>query len=328
MTKLYVIAETACSHDGSIKRLKKIIDNVILAGFNAIQIQVWRHQNVVSPNHKDIKVLKKVEISYAMWGHIISYIRKKSKNIDIIACIYDQEAYNFCLKNKIKIFKLHSSDLGNEFLLKKVSNKAKRIDLSIGSSTENEIKNSLKWIKKSCKVWLMYGYQLFPTDPKKVNLNYLKYLKKKYKLRVGYQDHSPYDISGYSIPTTAIGTGVDVIEKHVTDSNKREGTDGQSAIEIKNYKLFIEKIKEAKESLGKEKKKVFNLEEKKYRTYSKKIILFNKNLSKNHTLTFEDLLFLRTGKKGIMIDKYKMLLGKKTIKKVKRYDQIFIKDLK
>ena len=135
MNKLYLIAETACSHDGSITRIKKIIDNAILAKFSAIQIQIWKHQNIVIPSHKDIKLLKNIEISYNGWKDIIDYIRSKSNSIEIIACIYEIEAFEFCIKNKIKIFKLHTSDLGNELLIKKVSSKAKRIDLSVGSST-------------------------------------------------------------------------------------------------------------------------------------------------------------------------------------------------
>jgi len=318
--KLYLIAETACSHDGSVARLKKIIDNAILAKFSAIQIQIWRHQNIIVPSHKDIKILKKVEISYSEWKKIIDYIRLKSKSIEIIACISEIEAFEFCIKNKIKIFKLHTSDLGNELLIKKVSSEAKRIDLSIGSSTEQEIKNALKWVNKSCKTWLMYGYQLFPTDPKKINLRFLQYLKNKFKIRIGYQDHSPYDISGFTIPAAAIGAGIDVIEKHVTDFNKRNGTDGQSAIEIKNYKLFTEKCDEVYLSLGKGKKNKFSKEEKIYRKYSKKKIVFSKNLEKNHILRIDDLIFLRTDKKGIMIDYYKKILGKKIVRKVKKYE--------
>ena len=143
-------------------------------------------------------------------------------------------------------------------VLKEISKKAKRIDLSVGSSTEKEISNALKCINKNCEVWIMYGMQLFPTDPKSLNLKHINYLKKKYKLPVGYQDHSSYDISGYTIPATAIGLGINIIEKHVTDSNLRNGTDGESAIEIKNYKIFVQKCNEAYESIGVEKKKSFN----------------------------------------------------------------------
>ena len=320
MKNLYLIAETACSHDGSVPRLRKIIDKAISSGFNAIQIQIWRHDNIVTPDHKDLKILKKIEIKYKKWKEIISYIRSKSKSIDIIACIYDEDAFSFCVKNKIKIFKLHTSDLGNERLIKKVSQKAKRIDLSLGSSTIKEISNALKWIKKPCETWLMYGYQLFPTDPKKINLRFLNYLKRKFNIKVGYQDHSPYDISGFTIPSAAIGSGIYIIEKHVTDFNKRNGTDGQSAIEIKNYKLFVKKMKEVYSSLGVGNKTSFSAEEKKYRIYSKKIILFKKSLKKNHIIKYEDLIFLRSNKKGEMIDNYRKFLGKRTSKNVKKFE--------
>ena len=88
-----------------------------------------------------------------------------------------------------------------------------------------------------------------------------------------------------------------IIEKHITDRNSRNGTDGSSAIEIKNYKRFVSKCNEAKVSLGDGKRKQFSKDELTYRKYSKKIILYKSNLKKNHILKFEDLLFLRSMKK-------------------------------
>ena len=122
MKSLFIIAETACSHDGSVKRLKRIIKNVVEAGFDAIQFQVWRHQNIIDPKHKEIQKLKKIEISYDHWKQIFDYTKKIS-DIEIIVCVYDMEAFNFCLKNNIKRFKIHASDIGNENLIKNISEK-------------------------------------------------------------------------------------------------------------------------------------------------------------------------------------------------------------
>ena len=41
MNKIYIIAETACSHDGSVNLLKKMIREAIKANFQAIQLQIW-----------------------------------------------------------------------------------------------------------------------------------------------------------------------------------------------------------------------------------------------------------------------------------------------
>ena len=75
------------------------------------------------------------------------------------------------------------------------------------------------------------------TDPKSLNLKNINYLK-KYKLPVGYQDHSNFDISGYTIPATAIGLGINIIEKHVTDSDLRNGTDRESTMKLRIIKFL------------------------------------------------------------------------------------------
>ena len=59
----------------------------------------------------------------------------------------------------------------------------------------------------------MYGIQLFPTDPKKINISLVKKLAKKYNLKFGYQDHSDFGLNGYAIPAAAIGNGIKIIEK-------------------------------------------------------------------------------------------------------------------
>ena len=55
--KVFIIAETACSHDGSYNRLKKLVKGAYEAGANAIQFQVWNHKDMVTPLHKNFKKL-------------------------------------------------------------------------------------------------------------------------------------------------------------------------------------------------------------------------------------------------------------------------------
>ena len=59
---------------------------------------------MVSKDHKDYNLLKKLEISYKNWSYIIKFIRKLSSKIDIICCVYELNTLNFCIKNKIKFF--------------------------------------------------------------------------------------------------------------------------------------------------------------------------------------------------------------------------------
>ena len=56
--KPYIIAETACSHDGSLRRLKFLIKAANKSKANAIQFQVWQSQNISTPKHKNFKYIR------------------------------------------------------------------------------------------------------------------------------------------------------------------------------------------------------------------------------------------------------------------------------
>jgi len=328
LNKPYLIAETACSHNGSLNILKKIIKNVCESGFDSIQFQIWEPLDVVTSDHKDMFLLKKICISKNNWEKIFKYTKKISK-IEIIACVYSQETFDFCYKNGIRVFKIHTSDLSNKGLLNFISSKAKRIDLSIGSSKFSEIQSAINLIKKNkCKVWLMYGLQLFPTDPRYVNLNFIKILKKKFRLPVGYQDHSDVGLKSFTICSLSIGTGINIIEKHVTDFNSKNRIDGQSAIEIKNYKEFVNSMHLSFDCLGKKKNDTFNSAELRYRKYSKKSIYYNKNLISDHKITYNDLLFARGNRTGLSLDNLERILNKRISRNVKKNQPVIFKDFR
>ena len=169
----------------------------------------------------------------------------------------------------------------------------------------------------------MYGYQLFPTKPGSLKILKMKNLAEKFKLKVGYQDHSPPDISGFTIPILAIGSGIRIIEKHLTDSRKRKGTDSEAALEPEEFKLFVNKCDEAFMAMRKLNLSKLNEEEMKYRKYSKKKVFFSKNLKKGDILSDTDLLIRRPVKKrGLFVDDINKIIGKKLRKNVKKYQLV------
>ena len=46
--KPYIIAETACAHDGSIKRLKKMIDSIGFSNASAIQFRIFKRESTIT----------------------------------------------------------------------------------------------------------------------------------------------------------------------------------------------------------------------------------------------------------------------------------------
>lgn len=331
INKLHIIAETACAHDGSIKRLLKMIDDIGRSGSQAIQFRVFDPKNTITINHPHYKKIKKLVLTKKEWIKCFSYTKKRFPKLEIISSVPSLDELLFCNQIGSDAFKLHSADLNNYELLKGVAKIGKRIDLSVGASSLVEIKNALKFINKinkKIKIWLMYGYQLFPTDPKKLNLKRIIKLKNIFNLDVGYQDHSPPNYLGYSIPSLAIGMGINIIEKHVTDKISRKGTDSASAIDSKNFYKFVSLCKEAKISIGSDKFGKFSKEEKKYRKYCKKNLFLSKNIFKGDILKKEDIILLRSNRIGILADNMKKVLGKRLKKNLNKNDQLYNKHLK
>ena len=70
---IFIIAEMACSHDGSFNKAKKIIDAAYSSQANAIQLQIWKIEYMMNPKRNDYEKIKKIELSYEIWSKLVNY---------------------------------------------------------------------------------------------------------------------------------------------------------------------------------------------------------------------------------------------------------------
>ena len=303
----------ACAHEGSANVATKIINASIKAKANAIQFQIWDHKNMVTPDHTDFKLLKRLQLKKEDWKYLINYTRQKS-NLEIIACISEDFGIKIVKENNLKIFKIHASDLDNFDLLKKISKIATKIDLSVGGRSMIEIKNAINFIKNInpfVKIWLMYGLQLFPTKLTSINLNELLRLQKEFGLDVGYQDHSdPNSIFSCSINYLVRGMGIYIHEKHISLNRFLNGVDSEAALNPSEFIDFVKYMREIDQSLRKKNNNAINKSKNEYRNYAIKSIVANKNILKGKCISRADLSFLRTRIKGTKPSLAKLYIGK------------------
>ncbi|MCH7759476.1 N-acetylneuraminate synthase family protein, partial [Patescibacteria group bacterium] len=180
-------------------------------------------------------------------------------------------------------FKIHSSDITNEELLKFIEKTKKPILLSCAGSNLNEINNAIEILKKSSKgtnITLMHGFQCFPTHINDINLQRMKSFQDFFGLDVGYSDHVSGDspLASY-LPLIALGLGAVVIEKHITSDRSLKETDYQSALNPDEFFNFVSIIRKSFKSLG---SKSFDMptSESKYRHLVKKFPVSKINLDK------------------------------------------------
>ncbi|MFA5839236.1 MAG: N-acetylneuraminate synthase family protein [Candidatus Margulisiibacteriota bacterium] len=319
---VYVIAEMACSHEGKLELAKKIIDGAGRAGASAIQFQIWSLKDMVVPHHPDFAKLQNIELSRDNWIELADYVRKQFPQMHIIACVYERSSVDFAEKIKVDAYKLHSSDLSNPFLLEYVAKTGKRIDLSVGASTMEEISAAISYIKNNSQsaIWLMYGYQNFPTPIDSLNMQLMNTIKNTFNLPVGYQDHSDAEAPlAFYLPAVALGMGMNVIEKHITHDRSFKGIDHESALNPKEFAEFTKMVREIAIAMGSSVRKPFSAEEIKYRKYSKKSLVASRDIPVGNIIGEQDLLFMRADDLGLPPDQKWRLIGKTTLLPIPKY---------
>jgi len=313
----YIIAEMACSHDGSRELAEHIIHGAGRAGANAIQFQIWLAEEVVSRRHKNMGLLQGIQLDRETWRGLTGLVRSEYPEMEIIACIYERQSLEFCETMNVSAYKLHASDTANPSLVKAVAATGRRIDLSIGAATLGEIQQALKWITEGggSDVWLMYGYQGFPTPTDGINLAFIDKLKSLFERRVGYQDHSDAnEASAFYLPAMALGMGVDILEKHITHDRSKKGIDHEAALNPDEFHRFVTMVRELERAKGVSVPRPFSEAEDKYRRYSRKSTLLAEARKAGHILAEQDFVYLRDEEMGLPPAVSHALIGRALIR--------------
>jgi len=324
-----IIAEMACSHEGDLSLARKIIDGAGQARADAIQFQIWSLKDMVVPHHPDYPMLERIELSRSAWTELSRYVRESYPQMQIIACVYETGSVDFCEDLAVDAYKIHSADLSNPKLIRYVAQTGKRIDLSVGASTIDEIKAALEWIiepaasQSQPNAWLMYGYQGFPTPTDAINLAYMGKLKALFELPLGYQDHSDAETgAAFWLPAAAVGMGVDILEKHITHDRSYKGIDHEAALNPDEFARFVSMVRQLESARGCSTPRPFSQEEVKYRKYSKKSLVAGRALAKETIITAEDLRFMRAESLGLPPDQAERLIGRTTRRAISAFHLI------
>jgi sialic acid synthase SpsE len=311
----YIIAEMACSHDGNPEFAHTIIDGAGQAGAQAIQFQIWSLPDMLVPHHSAYTTLQKLDLTYPVWAELAAYVREHYPAMHIIACVYESKSVEFCEHIQVDAYKIHSSDLSNPSLVQDVARTGKRIDLSVGASSLDEIQTAITWIRQVSQtaIWLMYGYQNFPTHTDDIHLHIMAKLKHLFELPVGYQDHSDADTeAAFWLPAAAVGMGITIQEKHITHDRSYKGADHEAALNPDEFARFVQMVRTLDGAMGISTPKSFTAEEQKYRIYSKKSVVAAHALSAGATVTDADLRFMRANEPGLPPDQAHRLVGRVT----------------
>jgi N,N'-diacetyllegionaminate synthase len=323
-TPAYILAEMASSHEGKLKTAEFIIDSAAKAGANGILFQLMNLATYIIPSDEDYPDTESFYMNQNNWAVLID--RANNLGLDVWANVYDLESAEFCKNKKIKGYKLHSSNLENEKLVKEITKEKKEILISVGGTSREEIKDALDLIHSmdpKANLYLMYGLQNFPTNPEGINLNFIKEMAEDFGVPFGYQDHSePTSAASTYLPVFFMGNGASIIEKHITYDRSLKGQDYEAALNPDEFLEFVKNIRIVDTILNKEPEEV-SADELKYREYKTLMkVVAKENIKVGELFTLSNVAVMRAKKGEVNGKKLDSVLGHKAQSAYKKFEPL------
>lgn len=274
MNKKYnIIAETAFTHEGDFEYLKRLICATRDGASDYIKFQV-----LIDPENYAVKQRvgptadKTIIFDEQKWTEIV--LSAKEAGLKVLMLPLTVRSATFCrnIEEYIDAYEVHSVCFHEKELLNLLSESRKRIFLGIGGRYPHEIYNIINKYFRGKKIVLMHGYQSFPTDESKINLNKVNATKSMFGVDCGYADHTFYDKDFYYLINYAYVLGARYFEKHIILEKGSNRIDHESAITSSSFLRMREELDLLINILGDG--QLFNLNHKEisYRRREKKIV--------------------------------------------------------
>jgi N-acetylneuraminate synthase len=287
--KIFIVAEAGVNHNGSVSKALDLIDAAAYAGADAVKFQTFVTEKMITKNSEkanyqkrttvikenQFEMIKKLELNFNSYFKLKNRCRKN--NIKFLSTAFDYDSLNFLVnKLKLDVLKIPSGEIINGPYLLEHAKYKKKLIVSTGMSTINEVEtclgviafgllNKSKPSKKSFQnaykskegkrilskyVTLLHCTSNYPAKFSEINLNAMIELKNKFGLAVGYSDHS----KGTLVSISAAAMGARYIEKHFTLDKNLPGPDHLASLEPDELKLMVTSIRNVEIIRGSKKK--------------------------------------------------------------------------
>lgn len=241
-----IIAEAGENHLGDMKIAEKLIDMSKGAGADYVKFQYYDSDDCAD-NDPEKEWFKKVQIDLNKLKYLYDYARRKE--IGFLCTPWDADKARDLFSLGLKDVKIASFHITDRKMLKLINEKAEKVFMSTGMSAIEEVDEAVKILDK-VGLYLLHCVSEYPLSEESVNLNTIDFLKKRYKCKVGYSDHT-LDIIA---PLAAVAKGADVIEKHITLSKSYPGTDHILSADPEEFRRLVACTRRIESMMGKEDK--------------------------------------------------------------------------
>lgn len=321
MNKILIIAEAGVNHNGDVEIAKELIRAAKEAGADMVKFQTAKLSSLVSKTAKmadyqkenigreesQKDMLSKRLLPFDSFEMLAGYCDEIG--IQFLSTPFDIESIHF-LKNLVTFWKVPSGEITNYPYLVEIARTGMPVIMSTGMSELWEIDDAVRVLKDhGCKdITLLHCNTQYPTPCEDVNLLAMNTLKERYKVPVGYSDHT----NGIEIPAAAAALGAEVIEKHFTLDKTMEGPDHKASLEPLELKAMVRSIRNIEKALGSIEKTV-SASEAPNKAVARKSIVAKREIAAGEVLSADNITTKRPGN-GISPMRWNEVLGTKAVR--------------
>ena len=250
----FIIAEIGINHNGSVDLAKKMIDEAVMAGCDAVKFQkrtvtkvyTAEELDVYRPNYygstnRDLK--NGLEFSYEDYCEIDEYC--KSKKIMWFASCWDKDSVDFIEQFDVPCHKIASALLTDDELLLHIKKTGKPILLSTGMSSMAEIRHAVELLGEDNLV-IFHCTSTYPTNHNEINLKVIEEFKEEFSCPIGYSGHE----RGLLPSILSVQVGASAVERHITVDRTLWGSDQAASLEPEGLRRMVRDIREVQSIMG------------------------------------------------------------------------------
>jgi N-acetylneuraminate synthase len=326
MNKVFIIAEIAQAHEGSLGIAHSYIDALANAGVDAVKFQTHiadAESSVferfrVNFSYEDstrMEYWKRMEFTKEQWIGLKEHCDKVG--VEFISSPFSCAAVDLLEKIGVLRYKIGSGELNNYLMLQKIAETGKPIILSSGMSDYSELEQTINFLKPhGNQLSLLQCTTAYPTIANQWGLSEIKKLKDKFQIPIGFSDHS----AGIVAPLAAAAMGASILEFHVVFNKEMFGPDAKASLTIEETKKLVEGVRLIEESLDSDYSKQDVSKFNDLKVLFGKSLSVNKNLKKGTVLKISDLESKKPGDKGISAKDFQQVVGKTILVDLKQWD--------
>lgn len=253
---VFIIAEIGINHNGDINIAKKLIDNAINAGCDAVKFQkrtvdiVYSQEVLDQPRESPWGTTQRdqkmgLELNEDQYDQLDQYC--KSLGIVWFASAWDIPSQIFLRKYKSPYNKVASAMVTHLDFLREVASEQKMTFLSTGMCTIDDIDTAFNLFGQAkCPIILLHSVSTYPANETDLNLAVIETLRNRYKCPIGYSGHE----SSVSPSVFAATIGARVIERHITLDRSMYGSDQSASLELPGLSNLVTTIRKIENCMG------------------------------------------------------------------------------